>query len=133
MLDLPGAKSLNSHLKSIIRQQRHYGARMIVSTQEPGLLADLIALSSITIMHRFSSPEWFSALKKHIPVDVIDHRELMGKIEKLRIGAALVYSPNAVLDIDSDGSLVKSTSKLLEMHIRRRVTADGGQSILSVD
>ncbi|KAM3086270.1 hypothetical protein ACMFMG_000407 [Clarireedia jacksonii] len=133
MLDLPGAKALNSYLKSIICQQRHYGARVIVSTQEPGLLADLIALSSITIMHRFSSPEWLSALKKHIPMNVIDHNELMGKIEKLRTGAALVYSPNAILDIDDDGGLVKSTSKLLEMYIRRRVTADGGQSILSVD
>ncbi|PQE22473.1 AAA-like domain protein [Rutstroemia sp. NJR-2017a BVV2] len=108
-------------------------ARMIVSTQEPGLLADLIALSSITIMHRFSSPEWFSALKKHIPMDVLEENRLMGKIEKLRTGAALIYSPNAVLDIDEDGNLVKSTSKLLETHIRRRVTADGGQSILSVD
>ncbi|PQE28768.1 P-loop containing nucleoside triphosphate hydrolase protein [Rutstroemia sp. NJR-2017a WRK4] len=133
MLNLPGAKILNSSLKTIIRQQRHFGARMIVSTQEPALLADLIALSSITIMHRFSSPEWFSALKKHIPMDVLKENELMGKIERLRTGAALIYSPNAVLDIDEDGNLVKSTSKFLETHIRRRVTADGGQSILSVE
>jgi DNA helicase HerA-like ATPase len=132
MIDISGAKTLMSHLKTIIRQQRHFGTRMIVSTQEPGLLADLIALSSVTIMHRFTSPQWFSALQKHIPMDVIDHGKLMGKIENLRTGAALVYSPNAVLDIDDDGGLVKSNNRLLETHIRRRVTADGGQSILSV-
>jgi hypothetical protein len=57
MLDAPGAKSLNESLLQTIRLQRHYGARVVIPTQEPTLSTDLIALYSITVIHRFSSPE----------------------------------------------------------------------------
>ncbi|PQE22832.1 P-loop containing nucleoside triphosphate hydrolase protein [Rutstroemia sp. NJR-2017a BBW] len=178
MHNLPGAKQLTDHLKSIIRQQRHFGARVIVSTQEPLLLSDIIALASITVMHRFSSPEWFAVLKRHIPMIVVGNKDdglarghmndkgdegndsdglgakehmplsknydhdynhthddilLRQKIERLRTGEALVYAAGAVLDVLEDGELVKGTGRLLEVNIRKRVTADGGRSILSVD
>ncbi|KAF2467969.1 uncharacterized protein BDR25DRAFT_266435 [Lindgomyces ingoldianus] len=133
MLEVPGAKALNDYLLAIIRLQRHYGARVIVSTQEPVLLTDLIALCSITVIHRFFSPEWFAALKKHIPMAGHDHIELMQKIEQLATGHALIYSSNAVLGQNEDGSLIKGTGKLIEVEIRSRVTSDGGQSVLCVD
>ncbi|PQE17928.1 P-loop containing nucleoside triphosphate hydrolase protein [Rutstroemia sp. NJR-2017a WRK4] len=178
MQNLPGAKQLTDHLKTIIRQQRHSGARVIVSTQEPLLLSDIIALASITVMHRFSSPEWFAVLKRHIPMIVVGNKDdglarghmndkgdegndsdglgakehmplsknydhdynhthddilLRQKIERLRTGEALVYAAGAVLDVLEDGELVKGTGRLLEVNIRKRVTADGGRSILSVD
>lgn len=128
MLKVPGAKELNEYLLRIIRIQRHEGVRVIVSTQEPTLLADLIALCSVTIIHRFSSPEWMTALKRHI--DISDSSVLQ-KVESLRQGNALVYAPNAVLGKNEDGSLIKGSGKLLEMKIRKRVTADGGQSVLA--
>jgi hypothetical protein len=128
MLKVPGAKELNEYLLTVIRLQRHLGARVIVSTQEPTLLTDLIALCSVTVIHRFSSPEWMAAIKKHI--DITDS-SVLKKVETLRRGNALVYVPNAVLGRNEDGSLIKGNGKLLEMKIRKRVTADGGQSVLA--
>ncbi|KAF2790806.1 hypothetical protein K505DRAFT_250411 [Melanomma pulvis-pyrius CBS 109.77] len=132
MLRNPGAIALNENLLQVIRLQRHFGARVIISTQEPTLLTDLIALCSITIIHRFSSPEWFSALKKHIPMSIHDHTKLLLDIEGLRTGTALVYSTGAVLGKNEDGSLIKGTGKMIRVAIRKRVTSDGGQSVLAV-
>ena len=131
MLDNPGAKSLNESLLQTIRLQRHYGARVIVSTQEPTLLTDLIALCSIVIIHRFSSPEWFAALKRHIPMSGYNHDSLLHEIESLKTGTALVYSSNAVLGNDEQGKSIKGAGKMMKVSIRKRVTMDGGQSILA--
>ncbi|KAI9667623.1 MAG: hypothetical protein M1821_000440 [Bathelium mastoideum] len=133
MLNVPGAKSLNEDLMRIIRMQRHYGARVVISTQEPVFLTELIALCSIAVVHRFSSPEWLNALKKHIPVLGENKHNFLQEIESLRTGTALVYSSNAVLGKNENGDLLKGTSRLLEVNVRKRVTADGGQSVLSVD
>jgi hypothetical protein len=43
-----------------------------------------------------------------------------------------VYASNAVLGKEENGKLIKAIGRLLEVDIRRRVTADGGQSVLSV-
>lgn len=132
MLPNPGAKALNETLLTTIRLQRHYGARVIVSTQEPTLLTDLIALCSITVIHRFSSPEWFAAIRRHIPINAADRDTIMRTIEGLKTGSALVYSSNAILGQCEDGTLLKGTGNLLEINIRKRVTSDGGQSVLAV-
>jgi hypothetical protein len=132
MLKVPGAKSLNETLLQTIRLQRHYGARVIISTQEPTLLTDLIALCSVTFIHRFSSPEWFSAIKRHVPVTVEDEDRPKRRIEGLTTGEAIVYSPNAVLGHDECGNLVTGTSRMISVSIRRRITSDGGQSVLAV-
>ncbi|KAF2649159.1 hypothetical protein K491DRAFT_611390 [Lophiostoma macrostomum CBS 122681] len=132
MLKVPSAKALNERLHTIIRMQRHYGARVIISTQEPTLLTDLIALCSITVVHRFSSPEWFAALQKHIPIAGFERGESLKNIEALRTGTALVYSGNAVLGKNEDGSLVKGVGKMLRVSVRKSVTADGGISVTAV-
>jgi hypothetical protein len=144
MIDVPGAKALNETLLQTIRLQRHFGARVVISTQEPTLLTDLIALCSITVIHRFSSPEWFAAIKRHIPIDVKDRDDLMRMIEGLKTGTALVYAPNAVLgwkDSAGEGSkdknigknaLVKGVGRMLTVSMRKRITSDGGQSVLAV-
>jgi DNA helicase HerA-like ATPase len=97
MLPTPGSTALTEALRTTVRLQRHYGARLIISTQEPTLLTDLIALCSITVLHRFSSPEWFAAIKKHIPMAPGQYQANMLAIEGLETGTALVYSPSAVL------------------------------------
>lgn len=132
MLDNPGSKALNEKLLEIIRLQRHYGVRLIVSTQEPTLMSDLIALSSVTIMHRFTSPEWLAALGKNIVIAKEEKQTLLQKIEGLKTGTALVYAPSAVLGRNEDATLVKGAGRLLTVKIRKRVTSDGGQSKLSV-
>jgi hypothetical protein len=58
MLPTPGAKAMNETLVTTTRLERHYGARVVISTQEPTLMTDLIALCSVTVIHRFSSPLW---------------------------------------------------------------------------
>ncbi|KAH7094357.1 hypothetical protein FB567DRAFT_431366 [Paraphoma chrysanthemicola] len=132
MLDAPGAKALNEMLFQTIRLERHYGARVVISTQEPTLLTDLIALCSITVIHRFSSPAWLSAIRRHIPTAADDRDTLLQRIEKLRTGYAIVYSPNAVLGYHESGDLIMGTSRMINVKIRERLTHDGGQSVLAV-
>ena len=132
MLNAPGAKALNETLLQTIRLQRHYGARVIISTQEPTLLTDLIALCSVTVIHRFSSPEWLSAVKRHIPTAAEEREDLMLRIESLTTGQAILYSPTAVFGRGVGGELVTGTSKLFNVSIRKRLTGDGGQSVLAV-
>jgi hypothetical protein len=132
MLNVSGAKALTETLLQTVRLQRHYGARVIISTQEPTLLTDLIALCSVTVIHRFSSPEWLAAIKRHIPTAAEGHEELMLKIESLTTGEALLYAPNAVLGCDDSGNLITGTSRFIKVSVRRRITSDGGQSVLAV-
>jgi DNA helicase HerA-like ATPase len=131
MLNTPGSKVLTDYLARVIRLQRHQGARVVISTQEPTVSTDLIALCSITVMHRFTSPAWYAALRKHINA-MEDDKAIMQQIESLDTGEALVYAPNAVLGQHEDGSLVKATGRLLRVNIRDRVTLDGGASIMAI-
>lgn len=50
-------------LLSVIRQQRHLATRVIIATQEPTISPALLDLSSMTIVHRFTSPSWLAALR----------------------------------------------------------------------
>ncbi|KAF1994123.1 hypothetical protein P154DRAFT_448366 [Amniculicola lignicola CBS 123094] len=132
MLNVPGAKALTDYLLTIVRLQRHYGARVVISTQEPTVMSELIPLCSLKVIHRFSSPEWFAALRKHIPMSADDKDDTLLRIEQLKTGAALVYSSEAVLGKTDSGTLIKGTGRMLKVHVRKRVTSDGGQSIMSV-
>ncbi len=62
---LPSQKLSNS-LIATIRLQRHLAARIIIATQEPTIDPRLLDLCSITLVHRFSSPEWMKVLKGHL-------------------------------------------------------------------
>src|SRR5437016_3909932 len=119
MTDTPAAKELTECFLTVIRQQRHYGARVIISTQEPTISPRLIDLSSITIVHRFFSPEWFTVLRRHIIVTAersggdADTMELFQKISGLRTGEALVFAPSAILE--GNGNFTKMTDKTFRM------------------
>ncbi|KAI4672234.1 uncharacterized protein J4E78_000734 [Alternaria triticimaculans] len=133
MSDSPGSKFLAECLRHTISVQRHEGVRMIISTQEPTVSTELIALCNMTVIHRFSSPTWYGALKGHISaLDGNDDKALMQQIEGLETGEALVYCPSTVLAKNDDGSLVKATGRLLKVNIRKRITQDGGESIMAV-
>jgi DNA helicase HerA-like ATPase len=131
MLNTPGSRILNDYLATLIRLQRHKGARIVISTQEPTVSTDLIALCAVTVVHRFTSPAWYAALKKHINA-MDDDNDTMRQIECLDTGEALVYSPNSVLEKNFDGSLVKATGRLIRLSIRKRITRDGGESIMAI-
>src|SRR3712207_815265 len=105
MLDVPGAIELNKEVIKTIRLQRHRGVRMVIATQEPTLprLADLIPLCDVTIIHRFSSPDWYRALNRHIPMSSGDRDLILEDIESLPPGVALVYAPKAIFGEDGSG------------------------------
>jgi len=138
MTDTPASKALTESLMGVIRQQRHYGARVIISTQEPSISPKLIDLCSITVMHRFSSPEWLDVLQKHIPVgddegDRGNKTKLLREIMRLKIGEALVFAPSAVFGANADaGGWRTGADELLKMRMRKRVTWDGGRSIVCI-
>ncbi|KAK4215871.1 hypothetical protein QBC37DRAFT_280832 [Rhypophila decipiens] len=57
---------LTQALLETIRLQRHLGARVLISTQEPTISPKLLDLCSVTAVHRFTSPDWLNVLRKHI-------------------------------------------------------------------
>ncbi|KAH6666530.1 hypothetical protein F5X68DRAFT_177017 [Plectosphaerella plurivora] len=62
----PESRTLTDNLLGIIRLQRHLGARIIISTQEPTVSPKLLDLCSVTIVHRFTSPDWLRTLQGHL-------------------------------------------------------------------
>ena len=60
------ASAFTETLVSVVRLQCHLAARVIISTQEPTISTTLLNLCSVTIVHRFTSPEWLRILKNHI-------------------------------------------------------------------
>ena len=141
MSDTPASKALTESLLTVIRQQRHYGVRLIISTQEPTISPRLIDLCSITIIHRFSSPEWFGLLRKHIFVTEEQETgtesrktaEVFERILDLETGEALMFAPSAMVGEWSwkeEGG--KERKGLWKMRVRKRVTWDGGKSLMCV-
>ncbi|KAK2001043.1 hypothetical protein LX36DRAFT_708881 [Colletotrichum falcatum] len=53
-------------LLETIRLQRHLGVRVLTSTQEPTVSTKLLDLCSMTVVHRFTSPDWLRTLGKHL-------------------------------------------------------------------
>lgn len=154
---------LTQQLLSTIRLQRHLGARIFISTQEPTISPKLLDLCSVTIVHRFTSPDWLLALQRHLAgvsivrrlrektaADADDATEqladrvktlsiedsdsaaaMLAHIVRLRVGEALLFAPSAVLSIDSSSSVRKLNHDVLKIRVRKRVTEDGGKSIMA--
>jgi hypothetical protein len=124
MNESPESMVLTKCLEETIRLQRHLGARVVISTQEPSISPKLLDLCSVAIVHRFSSPDWLRTLKEHlagvssasrllqkalIPTqDCIDIHtvsvdpadplmDLFSTIVNLRVGEALVFAPSAIV------------------------------------
>lgn len=66
MNDSAEASTLTEQLLATIRLQRHLGTRIVISTQEPTISPKLLDLCSLTIVHRFTSPDWMQTLQKHL-------------------------------------------------------------------
>lgn len=171
------ASALTEQLLATIRLQRHLGARVVISTQEPTVSPKLLDLCSVTIVHRFTSPEWLRALQRHLAgvsgsakfleqasdsgsvaessgddadsgvgglADGVKALSLGGvnsgqvamglfaQIVELHVGEALLFAPNAILDVSGTTARVKKLSNgVLKVRIRNRVTEDGGRSVMA--
>ncbi|KAF7593728.1 hypothetical protein BBP40_010903 [Aspergillus hancockii] len=152
------ARRFTEMLHSTVRLQRHLGARVIISTQEPTISTALLNLCSITIVHRFTSPEWLRALQKHLAAAAADPfspnasarntktkseetdtdqgcGSMFDDIVRLRVGEALLFAPSAIVKVGlrEDGRVEfhRLGSDFLPIRIRARLTSDGGRSVLS--
>lgn len=131
MRDTPAAKELTEQLLSMIRQQRHYGLRVVVSTQEPYLSPRLIDLCSMIVIHRFSSPAWLEFLRKHVAADAERAEELFREISELRTGEAIVFAPSAMLGNAGEEARALG-GRRFRVAVRKRITWDSGKSLVSV-
>ena len=86
----------------------------------------------MTVVHRFTSPEWFTVLCRHISVEGEKRNpdEIFRQILKLRVGEALAFAPATILRRKYSGKPERLGSSLLQIKVRKRLTWDGGKSIL---
>ncbi|KAI0321868.1 hypothetical protein OF83DRAFT_1080696 [Amylostereum chailletii] len=139
------SSGLTGALLTVIREQRHRSMRVIVSTQEPTILPPVfLSLCPIVIMHRFSSSSWWEHLSKHVAGDP-SGSDIFDKVVQLQTGEALLLAPTGLglmnipwvvedttVKVESP-SLVKFGRRFLLLKTRKRVTNDGGVSMLVVD
>ncbi len=74
-------------------------------------------------------------LRKHVSVNSSDEDKmaLFNRIINLRIGEALVFAPSAIVNHVEDEEPVKLNSDFMRVKVRKRVTWDGGRSIVACE
>ena len=88
-MDGVSTDGLSNAIVDIARLMRHDGIRLVVSTQSPKALApELLELSSVAVMHQFTSREWFDHMAHKLPLSPA----AFDKIMSLRQGQALVFA-----------------------------------------
>lgn len=143
MTGTDSSSAFTESLLSVIRLQRHLGTRVIIATQEPTISPSLLDLTSMTIVHRFTSIAWLEVLKSHLAAvsskseaSKQGAQDIFKQIVDLGTGQALVFSPSAMLGVnhqDNNGSgrMLKLGTQYIKVQVRQRVTADGGKSVLA--
>ena len=137
------ASNFTESLLQIIRQQRHLATRVIIATQEPTISPKLLDLSTMTIVHRFTSPDWFVALRAHLAgvagldgESKRDVTEILRTIVHLEAGQALMFSPAAMLNLvghEAENLMVEKLGMAyVKVRIRKRLSEDGGKSLMAV-
>ncbi len=136
LTETSAANTFTEDLVRAIREQRHLATRVMIATQEPTLSPALLDLCNVTVVHRFQSQAWYNTLKNHLAALNARNEgdDVFSRIVDLESGEALVFCPTACLDVElREGiAVVIKALKLgyIKMRVRRRVTADGGQSIM---
>ncbi|KAM0803392.1 hypothetical protein BDR22DRAFT_801862 [Usnea florida] len=142
---MTGTDSINNanpekSLLSVIRQQRHLATRVIIATQQPTISPSLLDLCSMTIVHRFTSRAWLTALQSHLAAVSSEGesskqgvQDVFKQIVELEAGQGLIFSPSAMLGVDDNRKtrMLKLGIQYIKVLIRQRRTADGGRSILA--
>ena len=142
-MDGVATDGLSNAIVDIARLMRHDGIRLVVSTQNPQALApELLELSSLAVLHQFTSREWFEHLAHKIP---LNRDTAFEKIVSLRQGEALVFakrhriaSSNTSSVLSEEGSTSNDSVDRLKdspyginifpISIRPRITCDLGAS-----
>ncbi|KAK0354541.1 hypothetical protein LTR91_006753 [Friedmanniomyces endolithicus] len=133
----PAADEFTEQILTTIRMQRHCAARILVATQEPTISERLLDLCSVSIVHRFSSPAWFTAIKGHLggasalTTSPGEQQAMFERIMGLPVGESLVFSPSSYVSI-RDGEPGKLGAGVMRMKTRMRKGGDAGRSVLSI-
>jgi len=143
---IPSAHIFTSSLLTTIREQRHNAARVIIATQEPTISEKLLDLCSVSIVHRFNSPAWFTAICGHLcgasnltsekdeEKTAAKKEELFKQILALQTGESLVFSPTSWARggaLPGGGDAVEPArlgSGALRMKTRERKGDDSGKT-----
>lgn len=106
----------------VVREMRHKGTSVLIASQDPkSVPLPLIELSSLVILHQFSSPEWL----KYIQKGVIALQDLSaGQLNRLQKGQAYIWSREA--------SHHEFETRTVKVDIRPRVTKHGGETVKAV-
>ena len=115
-------KELVGSITTAIREMRHKGVSIMIASQDPmSLPTEIIELSSIVVMHRFSSPAWVKHVQKAItPLQTLTATEMAA----LGSGEAYLWANKS-----SDKAI---TQRPIKISIRPRVTKHGGDTIQAV-
>ncbi|KAF2489092.1 hypothetical protein BU16DRAFT_472031 [Lophium mytilinum] len=132
----PGADIFTEKLLHTIREQRHNGARTIISTQEPTISSKLLDLCSMTFVHRFTSPAWFATIKAHIggtsaaAIGSEGQNRMFEEIMALKLGESLLFSPTAAIRVENDEVETMKGGRV-KFKTRPRISHDAGTSVLA--
>jgi hypothetical protein len=112
MSESSDSEVLTNSLLAAIRLQRHLGTRIVISTQEPTISPKLLDLCSVTIVHRFSSPDWLNALTKHLAG--------ISKVAKTNTGESIndedaIYDGLQGVTMSSDDTILGLFAQILEL------------------
>lgn len=90
MTPTAAAIAFTDKLLQLIRQQRHLATRVVISTQEPTMSPRLLLdLCTVTVVHRFKSPEWFRTLRDHL--DGVSTLDELGMATKRDVRSIFFY------------------------------------------
>lgn len=115
-------KELVGSITTAIREMRHKGVSIMIASQDPmSLPTEIIELSSIVVMHRFSSPAWVKHVQKAVtPLQTLTATEMA----TLGSGEAYLWANKA-----TDKAI---TQRPIKISIRPRVTKHGGDTIQAI-
>lgn len=115
-------KDLVGSITTAIREMRHKGVSIMIASQDPmSLPSEIIELSSVVIMHKFSSPAWV----KHVQKSITALQTLTPTaMSSLTSGEAFLWANKA-----TDRMF---TQRPVKISIRPRVTKHGGDTINAV-
>jgi hypothetical protein len=128
-----GTTNFTEHLITTIRMQRHHATRVVIATQEPTISGRLLDLCNTSIVHRFTSPAWFEAIKGHLGgasslvASPAEHKAMFESIVSLGTGESFVFSPFSFLCY-SDGKEQPLGTNVMKMKTRKREGKDLGRS-----
>ncbi|KAH7085584.1 hypothetical protein BKA63DRAFT_485513 [Paraphoma chrysanthemicola] len=129
--DNAAASQFTQRLLKTIREQRYQGTRVVIATQEPSINTSLLDLCNVTMVHRCTSPTWFTVLKGHLAaLKGRNDQDVFEEIVRLNTGENLLFCPTAATGYD-DEKIVSMDTNYVKFRTRKRITKDGGKSKLA--